>query len=221
MHRHRRSRIRVRHRPSPRRRWIGPLGHQRPLPRAHPRTPWGLRGRSRRIRGSANSGEWCAATTRRPRRHSIDIRSQNQVQAHPAIAHPRRPSAATTGHPGTSPPQSHPHARRAQSRKDPVKPAASTPTTPTNQTTEDTLSICCSRRISTPPSFATSLPSSSPFQSQWTTRSALSQTRHPQVQRCAQLHATCLIARPSTHLPGLRRQRAQPPPLHTRTAARP
>ena len=32
-------------------------------------------------------------------------------------ARSRRPSAATTGHPGTSPPRSHPHARRAQPHK--------------------------------------------------------------------------------------------------------
>jgi len=98
-------------------------------------------------------------------------RLQMQTQMHPPLAHPWRPSAATTGHPGRSPLKALSHTRHTQPCKHPVKWAVSTSTTPTTQTTEDMLSICCSWRASTPCPLATSLLTTSFLYRQWTTRS--------------------------------------------------
>jgi len=154
------------------------------------------------------------------RQHS-QPRLQTQTQARLPLACPWRPSAATTGHLGKSPPRALSHTRCAQPRNDSIKRAASTLTTPTAQTTEDILSIHCSWCSSTPLSPITSLLNTSFPQSSWTIRSTLSQTWHPQAQRSAPSCTTCLIVRPSTHAPGLRHQCAQPPPLQTQTAASP
>src|SRR5712691_2240428 len=51
--------------------------HQRPSPRAQPASPWGLRGRPRRSRGSDNGRRRCAGTTRRPRRHTVDFHRED------------------------------------------------------------------------------------------------------------------------------------------------
>ena len=91
----------------------------------------------------------------------------------------------------------------------------------TSQTTEDTPSICPSWCISMPPSLATSLLFPNYFPSQWAIRSTPLQTWHPQVQQSVTSHAICLIARLSTHLPGLHCQYAQPPPLQTQMASWP
>ena len=162
------------------------------------------------------------------RHHTLTLTAQSRysrprphTQTCPPLACSRRPSAATTGHPGRSPPRAPSHTRCTQPRNDSIKRAASTSTTPTAQTTEDTLSIRHSQCTPTLLSPATSLLNTSFPHRQWTIWSALLQTRHLQAQQSATPHATGLIARLSTHSPRLRRQHAQPPPLQTRTASWP
>jgi hypothetical protein len=61
--------------------------HLPPLPRAQPAHHWGLRGRSRRSRGSDDGGRQCAGTNQRPRWRRVDTSGQDSRRKHTRPTH--------------------------------------------------------------------------------------------------------------------------------------